>query len=218
MGKNDPVKLPRWSLPQALAWMIYKTPKAVPWAEGKDVFDVTNEALRRDEACDATGPSPTHRRNELYERLCDGTLTAYGIKQDQSEHSPIPPWAWETIDCFFNYGEQCDATPDDVYRSSESLPRYRDVFVRPQDVLVRWHVGFESSQAGAPEEARAIKSDRLTRAARLARELKAIYPGGRPPMSVKQITSSLIKRPDIGKFGDTTLKKAMRLAFPNEHE
>jgi hypothetical protein len=216
MGTNDPLELPRWTLPQTLAWLIDKTPEAVPWADGKDVFDVTNETIRRDGVDDASKSAPLRRREELYERLCDGTLTAYGIGREQSEHSPIPAWAWDTIDCFFNYDVQCDASPDDVYRSGESLPRYRDVFVRPQAVLIRWRLDVGGSQAGAPPEARAIKSDRPSRAARLARELKEIYPDGRPAKSVKQITSSLVARPNIGKFGDTTLKKALRLAFPNE--
>ncbi len=54
MGTNNPSTLPRWTLAQTLAWMIEGTPEAVSWADGKEVFDVANEAIRRDGVDDAT--------------------------------------------------------------------------------------------------------------------------------------------------------------------
>jgi hypothetical protein len=152
MRTIDPLKLPRWALAQALAWMIDKTQERVSWADGKEVFDVANEAIRRDGADDATRSGALRRREELLERLSDGTLTAYGIGQGQSEHNPIPELAWHTIDCFYNYDGQCDAGPDDVYRSGESLPRYRKVFVRTEAVLRLWPLPEAESSAGARSE------------------------------------------------------------------
>ena len=47
-----------------------------------------------------------------------------------------------------------------------------------------------------------------------AAELKAMYPSGRPAkMKVSEIRRALEKREDVGSFGDTTWKKALRLAF-----
>lgn len=216
MGTNDPLKLPRWTLPQTLAWTIFKTPEAVSWADGKEVFDVANETIRR-EVDDATRSAALPRRDELYDRLCDETLTAYGIGRGQSEHNPIPALAWPAIDCFYNYDGRCDAGPDDVYRAGESLPRYRDVFVRPNDVLRLWSLGeATSSKAGARSEAKAkaIRVRGPSLAERLSAELKAMYPSGRPAMRVQEIIRALAARPNIGEFGETTLKTAMRRAFP----
>jgi hypothetical protein len=48
----------------------------------------------------------------------------------------------------------------------------------------------------------------------LANELKAVYPSGRPAaMKVSEIRRALERRPGVGIFGDTTLKKAIRRAF-----
>jgi hypothetical protein len=149
MGTNDPLKLPRWTLPQALAWMIHKTPEAVSLADGKEVFDVANEAIRRDGVDDTTKSAALRQRDELYDRLCDETLTAYGIARGQSEHSQIPALAWHTIDCFYNYDGRCEADPDDAYCSGESPPRYREVFVRPKDVLRLWSLGEVEGSLGS---------------------------------------------------------------------
>ena len=67
MGTNDPLKLPRWTLAQALAWMIDKTPEAVVRADGKEVFDVANEAIRRDGVDDATKSAALRQRDELFD-------------------------------------------------------------------------------------------------------------------------------------------------------
>ena len=149
MGTNDPLKLPRWTLAQALAWMIYKTPEGVSGADGKEVFDAANETIRRDWIDDATKSAALRRRDELYDRLCDETLTAYGIARGQSEHSQIPALAWHTIDCFYNYDGRCEAGPDDAYCSGESTPRYREVFVRPTDVLRLWPLGEVEGSLGS---------------------------------------------------------------------
>jgi hypothetical protein len=215
MGTNDPLKLPRWTLAQALAWMIDKTPEAVVRADGKEVFDVANEAIRRDGVDDATKSAALRQRDELFDDLCDGTLTAYGIGRGQSEHNPIPALAWPMIDCFYNYDGRCDSGPDDVYRSGESLPRYQEVFVRPKDVFGLWPPGEPAlSPAGAPLEAKAIREHSPSLAERLAVELKAMYPNGHPPMSDEDIRRELAKRPSVGRFGDTTFKRAKRRAFP----
>jgi hypothetical protein len=136
----------RWTLPQALAVIIDGTPEAAsdvegragPWARGLELFDVVNETVRaaaraRDEAAIALA---LRRRDEFYGRLCCGALIAYGIGPDQSEHKPIPASAWEMIDSFYNYDGRCDCGAEDVYRSGESSPRYRDVFVWAKDVLL----------------------------------------------------------------------------------
>src|SRR5580658_191181 len=58
----------------------------------------------------------------------------YGIGRGHTEHSAIPKTSWETIDSFYVVG----FGPHDVGSSRETLPRYRDVFVRPGDVLPEW--------------------------------------------------------------------------------
>jgi hypothetical protein len=226
METNDPLKLPRWTLAQALASMIDRSPEAVARADGKEVFDVANEAVRRDGVDDATKSVALRWRDELFGALCDGTLTAYGIGRGQSEHSPIPALAWEMIDCFYNYDGRCDSGPDDVYRSGESLPRYQEVFVRPKDVIGRWRCFWgplnsggavpgeaRDSPAGARLEAKANRRRRPSLSERLAVELKAMYPNGHPAMSDEDIRRELGKRPNVGRFGDTTFKVAKRKAF-----
>ena len=214
MGTNDPLKLPRWTLPQTLAWMIFKTPEVVSWADGKEVFDVANETIRRG-LDDATKSAALPRRDELYDRLCDETLTAYGIGRGQSEHNPIPALAWPAIDCFYNYDGRCEAGPDDVYRAGESLPRYRDVFVRSNDVLRLWPLGeAKASKTGARSNAKAIRVHGPSLAERLSAELKAMYPDGLPAMKNEEIRRKLGERPGVGAFEETTFKNAKRLAFP----
>jgi hypothetical protein len=215
MRTNDPPKLPRWTLPQSLAWMIDEAPEAVDRADRKEVFDVANEAIRREGLDDAAQSAALRRRHELFEHLCDGTLTAYGIEQGQSEHRPIPALAWLSIDCFFNYDGRCNAGPEDVYRSGEGLPRYRDVFVRSKDVLALGSV--DAKAADAPSGAKAVKVRRPSMAERLARELRAICPGGRAPqMKVKEIRRVLEAHLGIGEIKETTFKKALSIAFPRD--
>jgi hypothetical protein len=124
---------------QALAWIIYRKPEAVSQTpRSKDVWDVANEAARR-EGIDADLVSADLRKRfELLDHLKRGTLTAWGIAREHSEHTPIPATSWDTIDSFYTYNPQSNIGPCDVGNSDESSARYRDVFVKPLDIRNRW--------------------------------------------------------------------------------
>jgi hypothetical protein len=152
---DEPLELPRWTLAQTLAWIIHRTPEAVlETLMNMSVFDVADKAAiltfdkdRDDQEmarpaddfrpADKFGPD-RFRRDELRDRLKDGTLTAYGIRDGQFKHSEIPKIDWDTIDSFYIYYENSRIGPRDVGSSNECSPRYRDVFVFPSDALRLW--------------------------------------------------------------------------------
>lgn len=216
---DDPFKLRRWTLAQALAWIIHRTPEAVlETLMNMDVFDVANEAARlnvdedreeeeRARPADDFRPADKFRpdkfkRDELCGRLMDGTLTAYGIKRGQAEHSPIPNTSWETIDIYvLGFG------PSDVGSSLENTPRYRDVFVRPSDVLPEWPAA-EGRDIGREKRAKG-GTRQAPLAERLAAELREMFPGGRPAKKVEEIYRALKSRPNVGGFSQRTLEAAL---------
>jgi hypothetical protein len=166
MTADDPFKLPGWTLGQALAWMIYQAPEAISQANGKDVFDVADGAIRRDDVDGDTLSADLRKRDELYERLKAGTLTAYGIRFGQTEHSSIPTASWHTIDSFYVPDAPSGISPDDVSSSRESSPRFRNVFVRPEDVLRLWPpaaqpLDFEQPETSAKEKDGDVPADVL---------------------------------------------------------
>jgi hypothetical protein len=226
---DDPFKLRRWTLAQALAWIIHRTPEAVlETPMNMDVLDVADEAARlsvdkdreeeeRARPADDFRPADKFRpdrfkRDELRGRLMDGTLTAYGIKRGQAEHSPIPNTSWETIDSFYVVG----FGPSDVGSSREKTRRYRDVFVRPSDVLPDWPAA-EGGDIGREKRAKG-GTRQAPLAERIAAELREMFPGGRPPKKVKEIDRALKGRPNVGGFSRRTLEAAINRAWPRSRQ
>jgi hypothetical protein len=77
-------------------------------------------------------------RDELLDRLKRGTLPAWGITRGQTEHHPIPPVSWDTIDSFYTVDPKARIGPRDVGGSGEASARYKDVFVFPADIESIW--------------------------------------------------------------------------------
>jgi hypothetical protein len=74
---RDPLKLARWTLAQALVWIIYRTPQAVGETPcTKDIFDVANDLARREGIEQAAMLADLQRRDELLDQLKRGTLRA----------------------------------------------------------------------------------------------------------------------------------------------
>ena len=55
---------------------------------------------------------------------------------------------------------------------------------------------------------------RVSLSQRLAEEMKALYPQGRPAKAVEVIRRELEARSTVGKFGDRTLQRALEHAWP----
>jgi hypothetical protein len=136
---DNPFELAGWTLAQALVWIIYRTPEAVSrTAREKDVFDAANEAARREGVEEATISADLRKRFDLLEHLKRRTLTDYGVGRGQNQHNAIPTTSWHTIDSFYVYHAKSHIGCRDVGSSDESSPRYRDVFVLPNDVVRLW--------------------------------------------------------------------------------
>jgi hypothetical protein len=139
METGNPLEFPRWTLAQTLAWIIHRTPEAVSGTPPtKNVFDVANEAARREGIAEAALSADLHRRFELLDHLKRGTLTAYGVRRGQTEHDVIPKSAWDTIDSFYVYNPTARIGPSDVGNSDESSARFRDAYISPADALSIW--------------------------------------------------------------------------------
>jgi hypothetical protein len=133
---RDAPELARWTLPQALVWIIFRTPQAVAITPNtKDIFDVTNDMVRSEGIDEGAISTAVQRREELLDYLKRGKLQAWGIPRGQTEHSPVPSTSWDTIDSFFIYN---GLAPSDVGSSEEESARYREVYLIPDDVEACW--------------------------------------------------------------------------------
>jgi hypothetical protein len=139
MTSHSSLDLARWTLAQALAWLICRTPQAVAQTPcSKDVFDVANDLARREGIEQPAMSADLQRRDELLDSLKGGTLRAWGIARGQTEHAPIPPTSWDTIDCFYAFDPKAHISPRDIGRSGEDSARYKEVYVIPGDVENLW--------------------------------------------------------------------------------
>jgi hypothetical protein len=139
MTSHDSLDPARWTLAQALTWIIYRTPEAVAQTLcTKDVFDVANDLARREGIEQPAMSADLQRRDELLDRLKRGTLPAWGIARGQTEHQLIPSASWDTIDCFYTFDPKSYISPRDIGRNGEGSARYKEVYVIPGDVENLW--------------------------------------------------------------------------------
>jgi hypothetical protein len=173
----DCCKLARWSMPQLMAWVIYRSSERVValaeehrtqtllWNETgtrlqrpnrMSLFDVVEAAVSRDES-EGRAHFALRARQELVAQFLEGALTAYGIQPGHSEHSTIPRTAWGTIDLFDLPCSQFE--PEEIGRESERMPRYSDVYVVPEEVLTLYPRSALQRPQTDPEPSRGTSDD-----------------------------------------------------------
>jgi hypothetical protein len=126
----------RWTLPQALAWIIYRDVGLV-YRIGEKPFssmDVLNEAIREAEDDNEGARRCFSARDDFVAKLKCGSISAYGIALGQRIHAPIPRLAWETINTLNEYDERVG--PLDV--GYDGSPLYRNVLVDAEVVKDLW--------------------------------------------------------------------------------
>lgn len=131
MAKSLPARASYYSLPQTLAFLIYRRADGLPTSFS--AFDVLNEAVR--------GEDPRARllapiaRAELLDALTEAKLLAYGIRDHANEHEPIPATAWRTIDPLLN---SITIPPNAIGALGDARARYFEVVVNADDVRALW--------------------------------------------------------------------------------
>lgn len=146
----------RWTLSQALTWIIYRSAdsvqlKAERFPSRRYPYDVINEAVRY-EGSIALALDGIKAREELSDCLKKGELVAYGIPRGEGEHRPIAKTAWDTIDTLFTYDPAIQ--PEDVGQYGQGVARYRNVYVLPDDVIAIWpHLVVETRELASTGEA-----------------------------------------------------------------
>jgi len=201
----DPLAEPFWTVPMALAWIIYGSADSVrelmesyragclvwrhtgDWpADGElstgwrkerkeifellppermDIFDVTNNASRKEDqnSLAKTGPIA---REEFWRAMELRTLIAEGIATGQTSHKPIRDAEWET----FSWQPDPSIPEDALAGWWEKEPRYRRVFVRSADVIKLWpalHASDQVSVSSAPLSQHAVGSEEAMEAQEL---------------------------------------------------
>jgi len=126
----------RWTVPQALAWIIYRDVGPVNRLSDRpsSPWDVLNAAVRGAGGDDEREQACFSARDELISKLKSGTIEAYGIALGQRIHAPIPRLAWETINTLNEYDERVG--PLDV--GYDGSPLYRNVLVNSEAVQNLW--------------------------------------------------------------------------------
>jgi hypothetical protein len=237
----DCCELPRWTMPQLMAWVIYRSCNEVvelseeyrmqsrTW-QSEDLLDANGEKIRTTwrlrppdklsvydvvaEALSREGraSNPIQLRAELGGQFLRGELRAYGKKRGDDEPRAIPNTAWNTIDVFDLPCNHFD--PEDIGRENEETPRYVGVYVIPQEILSNWpRIASEPGDA----QTRAKNTRVPTKPEQLAPALLRRFPDGRPSLSTPELSELLRKEPieGIGSFSERTLKRAIKQAWPD---
>jgi hypothetical protein len=126
----------RWTVPQALAWIIYRDIGRV-YQVGKKPFscmDVLNEAMHEAKDDNEEARRCFSARDDFVAKLTCGSVGAYGIPLGQRIHAPIPRLAWEAINTLNEYDERVG--PLDV--GYDGSPLYRNVLVDAEVVQDLW--------------------------------------------------------------------------------
>ncbi len=128
----------RISLPQALAWIIWRDEARVSRLDEVrlSVMEVINAAVLEANGNEAKTKVAFAGREDLFGKLRSGRLIAFGIKPGENLHEIIPSIDWEVVDslhCFDDVGW------DDVGRGGVTL--YKNVLVEKADVLQFWPEG-----------------------------------------------------------------------------
>jgi hypothetical protein len=167
----DPFKLAHWTLPMALAWVIWRTPEAVqsqwelydfhlrdlnrtedgsrPQSKLRSLHDLL--FLTEDDEVDQSavlvkGPAA---RDDLWNKLGSGKLTATGIGIKSGRREPIACTDWQDLDSF----DPGLAWPfDAVGKGHKHELRFKKVSVSTKDVLDLWPISSGSSDQGVKAE------------------------------------------------------------------
>jgi hypothetical protein len=233
--------LPSWTMPQLMRWVIYRSSEEVlPLVEeyrmqtriwqgeirlnergekiviwrlrpppSLSLYDVAQEADSR-EKIEGRASCALRLRSELKGQFLQGVLTAYGKLRRNGEHCAIPKTAWATIDLFDLPCNHFDS--EDIGREGEETPRYFDVYMIPQDVLLVWpRHGSQAQDVRMP-----VENTKLTKPEVLARLLLERFPGGRPSLTAPQLMEMLMEeaKPLIGTTREITMRRAIGLAWP----
>jgi hypothetical protein len=127
---------PRWTVPQALAWIIYRDQGRVNrlYDRPSSPWDVLMAAVRNAGGDEAREQACLSARDELISKLKSGTIEAFGISTGERIHGPIPRLAWETINTLNEYDERVG--PLDV--GYDGCPLYRNVLVDAEVIQELW--------------------------------------------------------------------------------
>jgi hypothetical protein len=195
----------RWPLDCVLAWIAIRRIEAL--ALSYQELDLRRHAwLRAFEDAE-----PLFREDpvrELWTKLTAGELEAIG-----PDDKPLPAPSWD------NRSLDPKTWPDVRFRREDALRLWPSIEALAAECGERAGAPAKTKageEVGAPLKAKGRKAPRARRpslAERLAAELRQMLPDGRGAKKTKEIEKDLRARPGVGNFGDTTFKKAMRLAF-----
>jgi hypothetical protein len=139
-------------------------------------------------------------RKRLHRALIVGTVRARGEKEGGVVEIPASEFANLGVD----FG-QSRLVPGQRTRWRVTIYAAVEVMLTDIEALAR-----EGEEAAAPVPQRKRRPP-LTE--RLAAELRTMYHDRSPAARPEEIRRDLKARPGVGVFGDTTFKKALRLAF-----
>lgn len=204
-GKLDPMAKPFWTLPMALAWVIYRTPDTLLNLNGSPPFDVIAEAVSSTNDDRDMASRYLAIRDEFFDHLKRGTFVAYGIPRGECKHYEIPRIEWPTIDTLFEYDpvigpNDVGNNSDKVGKSGKRTARYLDVFVSREAVTSIWAAGPKPGIAElSDDDAKAVLLAEIKQIGGFigqekgSRILRDIYPGfnkKRAMRLVKELTGN----------------------------
>ncbi len=130
-----------WTLPQALAWCIWRNEEAVKNTVevGIDCMGLLNAAIREADGDQSKGENAFSIRNAFHEALFGGKLKAVGVHQGELTAREIHAAEWRDIDEFRVFFQA--KRPDDVgavNRNGDQEVIFNRVTVNSRDVQKLW--------------------------------------------------------------------------------
>jgi hypothetical protein len=234
-------ELARWTLPQAVSWIIYRSSEAVlalaeevrrasrVWRE-KGRYNVKNGKV--DVAWDLVIPERASvydvvdeaaRREDLEPCELDGIQACDQFIERLQRSALIAygvsrgeqehrPIAKTAWDTIDSITCTCShLDPEDIGSERERTARYSKVFVLPEDVRAMWPPLHNSIDATVAS----VASPKPNKPEAAAQALTRLFPNGRPSLTVPELIRELnTKAPGIGIVSPRTMSRAIPLAWP----
>jgi hypothetical protein len=239
----DCFELPRWTMPQLMAWVIDRTSEAVLTLS--EEFRMQTRVWQQEDLISAKGEKwaiDWKLRPPDKLTLFDVTAEAVARKEADGRERRALPLRMELYDQFIQgaltaYGKRrgdaehmaipktawktidlfdrpCNHfDPEDIGRENEATPRYTDVYVIPEEVSRVW------PRVGAkPEQAASPrpKTKVPTKPEAIASILLSSFPNCRPRLTNPELARRVEKdvKSEIGDFSPKTLGRAIQIAWP----